>query len=316
MTTMKPILVNYKKSRLELHQEQGTPQVQEAWQREHDEIQRALERICGHLELSGLAYRAIYRADLEDESLTADDFSLIVSVGGDGTALEAASCSQGVPILGINPRTENSVGFYCPTRLDRFEMTLEDALEARISPVALQRIKVTSLAAGGAPQTLGRPALNDIFLSHYKPSGPTWYDLTIGGETHLHVNSGLLIATPAGTTGWAKQMRGAYLPLDSQLLEFRTNMAYDSRKVKRKWLRGLVAPGVRLEVTSRLRKGELAIDGHHRTYEFGYGDRFIIEHAEHPALFYGMSEWKRKKEYWMYAAISMPWRLAFTQFQA
>lgn len=159
--------------------------------------------------------REFYRFLVSDQKLNihpaglfdGDDFSvdMVISLGGDGTFLKAASRvgDKNIPILGINT---GRLGFLADISPDEMETTFEEiyaghyAVEERsvlqlvcndkhlqFSPFALNEIAV--LKRDSSSMISIRTAINGAFLTTYQadgliistPTGSTAYSLSVGG---------------------------------------------------------------------------------------------------------------------------------------
>lgn len=73
-----------------------------------------LERTREALDMAGIEHELFYRAELTSENIA--DRDLVISVGGDGTFLEAShAVPTGIPMLGVNSDPERSTGFFSAT---------------------------------------------------------------------------------------------------------------------------------------------------------------------------------------------------------
>ncbi len=75
---------------------------------------QTLERTREALDQEGIVHDLFYRAELTSENIS--DCDLVISVGGDGTFLEAShAVPPGIPMLGVNSDPERSTGFFSAT---------------------------------------------------------------------------------------------------------------------------------------------------------------------------------------------------------
>src|ERR1044072_8455172 len=125
----------------------------------------------------------------------APDAALCIALGGDGTILHGlrAYADRGVPVFGVN---FGEVGFLATIHPDGIEAGLERALRGDFDTLALPGIEMT---ANDEPHL----AMNDV--SFHRKQGLRVADLAIdvGDEEAGRVRcDGLVIATPAGSTGY------------------------------------------------------------------------------------------------------------------
>lgn len=263
---MTEVLVVYKKSVYELYSSSQDKELREfmaeastdveRMKRSHEAQQKSLETIVAGLSRAGISHEAIYRGELEKRGVGSKD--LVISVGGDGTFLEVSHyiLSPEVPILGVNPDTNTSTGFFTYATAENFATVME-AIENGKAPITvLNRLEV--ILNG---KKLPEPVLNDILVAHTNPAAMTRYTLVADGVATDVRSSGLLVCTAAGSTAWMYQENGTVIPLSS------TEMQYFSRGVRG----GKPQLAGQLEVQSHTRQGRLYIDGAHLTHDFTIG---------------------------------------------
>lgn len=136
---------------------------------------------------------------------------LVVTLGGDGTLLHAASLfSRGhgalPPFVSLAMGT---VGFLTPLTAARdVAVALERALEGGGAPVAMRdRLTVevvTRAGSGGGGSALRTHAVNEVVVHRSASAFAPSFDCRLGGR-QLNTGSadGLIIATPTGSTAYA-----------------------------------------------------------------------------------------------------------------
>ena len=142
-------------------------------------------------------------------------FDLMISIGGDGTILRAATFVRdlGIPILGINA---GRLGFLAKVQKENINAFLQLVLERRytISERTLLELQITP--DEGKIPTLNF-AMNEVTVSRKDTTSM----ITI--ETHLdneyltsYWADGLIVATPTGTTGYSLSCGGPVLTPDAK----------------------------------------------------------------------------------------------------
>lgn len=137
-------------------------------------------------------------------------FDLMISIGGDGTILRAATFVRdlGIPILGINA---GRLGFLAKVQKENINAFLQLVLEKHytISERTLLALQIT-------PDEGQIPALNFAMNEVTVSRKDTTSMITI--ETHLdneyltsYWADGLIVATPTGTTGYSLSCGGPVL---------------------------------------------------------------------------------------------------------
>ncbi|MBT3406273.1 hypothetical protein HN419_03830 [Candidatus Woesearchaeota archaeon] len=258
---MNSALVVYKKSSFELYGNSPDKDVRDFLKSTNSDVKtmrtsadtqrRTLDHVLDVLQRSGVQHRAIYRADLEQV-----DEDLVIAVGGDGTFLEVSHYVTTTPVLGVNSDPQNSVGFFMSTNREKFEQAWQNIETAKRNE--LSRLELT---LEGKP--LQQLALNDVLVAHSNPAATTRYIL----NTKEYKNSGLLVCTAAGSTGWMYEENGKVMPLESTKLQY----------VHRGTRNATPQYAEQLQVHSLTRQGTLYVDGNHLEYDFTLGKELIIK---------------------------------------
>ena len=131
----------------------------------------------------------------------ADSCDLVVVLGGDGTLLSVARHLVGreIPVVGINM---GKVGFLAEIPKDAWEEHVQALLDGK---VALKRRLALSCTVERNGETVFRGvAANDFVISRGALARVVHLDLEVNGEPMGMVRSdGIIIASPAGSTGYA-----------------------------------------------------------------------------------------------------------------
>ncbi len=138
----------------------------------------------------------------EGRDFTAD---MVISIGGDGTFLKAASRvgDKGIPILGINT---GRLGFLADISPDEMEITLD---EIYLNKYIVEARSVLQLQCDN-PRLQREPfALNEIaVLKHDSSSMITIHTAINGAPLTTYQADGLVIATPTGSTAYSLSVGG------------------------------------------------------------------------------------------------------------
>jgi NAD+ kinase len=134
-------------------------------------------------------------AGLEVDTPPAADASLCVALGGDGTILRALRAYARTPVA-VFAVNFGEVGFLSTVEPDRMSEGFEQALAGTLDVLTLPAIEADGLAGSHL-------ALNDLSL-HRKVGGRVAeLSYAVGGEEIGSVRcDGLVVATPAGSTGY------------------------------------------------------------------------------------------------------------------
>lgn len=226
---------------------------------------QTLERTREALDQEGIVHDLFYRAELTSENIS--DCDLVISVGGDGTFLEAShAVPPAIPMLGVNSDPERSTGFFSATDADG----ISDFIR-RLAEHERTTINRLGVVIDGEPQ--GPPVLNDVLFAHPNPAATTRYRMiapVAASETERATrNSGLLVCTAAGSSGWMFQEHGQLMRLDDQ------RMQYLQRGMRNSSPTLTDAPCVELE--SLTRRGRIFIDGDRTTIPLTLGQILKIQ---------------------------------------
>lgn len=137
---------------------------------------------------------------------TSEEYGLVVSLGGDGTLLRAASAVgyTGVPIVGIS---YGHLGFLTSARPSELFETVERALagEMHVSHRATLDVEASFLRAGGdTAYVTHRFGLNDLSISHGVLGDMLEFEVSVSGN-HIDTlrGDGFVVSTATGSTGYA-----------------------------------------------------------------------------------------------------------------
>jgi NAD+ kinase len=247
--------------------------------RNHEVTRVARAAVERTLRRAGLEVRSAWRGRLPAR-LRGD---LIVSVGGDGTFLEAARHNAaGAPMLGVNSDPGHSVGSYCGATLASLPETLERMLAGRARPLALHRLAV---AVNGVPRR--GAVLNDVLFAHRNPAATAHYSIEVDGRTEEHKSSGVWIATASGSTAAVHAAGGRVLPRGSRRFEYLVREPYGERG-RCRLTGGVLGPERRIVITPHVRDAAAFLDGPHVRVPLTFGDRLEIAAAAAPLPVYAL----------------------------
>ncbi len=140
-------------------------------------------------------------------------FDILLSIGGDGTILRAATFvrNSGIPIIGINA---GRLGFLATVPQDNITEFLQLILEKRYT---ISHRTLISVESSIKNQDFDRInfALNEITVSRKDTTSMITIETALNGE---YLNSywadGLIISTPTGSTGYSLSCGGPVLTPD------------------------------------------------------------------------------------------------------
>ena len=146
-----------------------------------------------------------------------DDFDadMVISIGGDGTFLKAASRvgDKGIPILGINT---GRLGFLADISPDEMEDTF---LEIYSNRYRIEERSVLQVKCSGKGQLHEPYALNEIAVLKRDSSSMISIHTTVNGAPlNTYQADGLIIATPTGSTAYSLSVGGPIIVPQSKTI--------------------------------------------------------------------------------------------------
>ena len=183
------------------------------------------------------------------------DVDFVISIGGDGTFLRAASMvgSKGTPIIGVNT---GRLGFLADIHPDEIDHAIAEIVDGRyaVEPHAVIMVEADGEIIEGSPF-----ALNDIAVLKRDNAAMISVRTCINGEYLVTYQAdGLIVSTPTGSTAYGLSNGGPIIVPDADILCL-TPVAPHSLNV-----RPIVINDdseITLEVESRSHNFLVAIDG-------------------------------------------------------
>jgi NAD+ kinase len=242
----------------------------------HEEHLASIEAVKVELGKRGIAFRFIPRIDLERPVA---DVDMMISLGGDGTFLDASHFLDDIPILGVNSSSSSSFGHFCLSNADNFGAALDRIMTGDLEPLAILRLELT---LNGTP-VAERP-LNEVLLAHNHPAATSRYYIEIDGFKEEQRSSGMWIATAAGSTGSLRSAGGVVKDITDPTFQYIVREPYVRPHETFKFMHGVLGRDKTIEVVSQMRTGTLYIDGQHIEYRFGLGDKLVIKASTHDLM--------------------------------
>src|SRR5262249_5291908 len=198
------------------------------------------------------------------------DVDLVISVGGDGTFLDASHYVESIPLLGTNSSRSSSFGHFCLANQGNLGRILDEIQSGELEPLPLLRLE---LELNGS--TLPELVLNEVLICHSNPAGTSRYFLEISDVREEQRSGGIWVGTPAGSTGALRAAGAPLLPIDAQLIEYVVRDPGPRPKDNWQLLGGTLPRHTKIRAVSQMRTGALFIDGQHIDYAFGLGDELV-----------------------------------------
>ena len=216
------------------------------------------------------------KADLSGlEVFEGNNFSadMVLSIGGDGTFLKAASRvgKKEIPILGINT---GRLGFLADVLPDQMEDAFDEIYQGNYlaEPRRVLKLTCNGHVLKGYPY-----GLNEIAVLKRDTSSMITIHAYINGEPlNVYQADGLVISTPTGSTGYSLSVGGPILVPQSGTISL-TAVAPHSLKVRPIVIRDDWE--ITLDVESRSHNFLIAVDGRSETCR--EGTRLTIKRADY-----------------------------------
>lgn len=296
--TNKKISLVYKNSRLAFIKEQGThreiarlkdpkdPLSQELKQAHENHLQ-CLKHLCAVLDNMAWPYSLICRPDIKAEDI---EGNFVITVGGDGTLLDASHYCKSSPILGVNSDPERSSGALCIATRENFKDLLQEIRAGTLKPSPIERLSITR--EGRLEKIV---ALNDVLYCHKNPAAMSRFSLLTNEYSEAHRASGVWIASAAGSTGGIFSSGSPYLPIESKQGLFRVREPFWSDKQAPKLLAGSISASKSLKLQSTMTEGRIYIDGPHKYLDLLLGECVIFAISEYPLWLFNSEILNKKR---------------------
>ncbi len=234
----------------------------------HEEHLATIEAVKTELDKRSIDFQFIARIDLK---FPVHNVDLMISVGGDGTFLDASHFLEDIPLLGVNSSKSSSFGHFCLANQSNFGEIIDSIHSGELAPSDVLRLE---LELNG--KVLRERPLNEILLAHNHPAATSRYLLEIGGIREEQRSSGLWIGTPAGSTGSLRSAGGEVQQITEATFQYVVREPCVRPGEADKLLRGYLRKDQAIDIVSQMRTGAIYIDGQHIEYPFALGDRLVV----------------------------------------
>jgi len=238
---------------------------------QHYKTLKAVEAILKRLKLP-------YQKCSRGSSVNYSKYDLVITIGGDGTFLEAARHVRKQIMLGVNSDPKRSVGrFSCATAKD-FKFVFLRMLNGKAKIKNLNRLQ---LELSDNPKTKIE-VLNDVLVCHESPAALSRYYITVNGATEEQRGSGVWVSTAIGSTGAIYSAGGKPLARTDKRVQYLARELLRSNNVKYRLRGGVVAIKSPIIIKSRMRLGKIFIDGAHISLPLSFGNFAKISISPYP----------------------------------
>ena len=159
---------------------------------ENEIFQNSLQSV--QLQLSKIIKNKIVERNFVSSFIFSEN-QLIIVIGQDGLVANTAKYSKNIPIIAVNPDKERFDGVLLPFDVNDFTRGVENVITKQYNSKTM-RFAEAKLNDG---QRL--LAFNDLFIgasTHISAK----YKISFNDNVEEHSSSGLIVSTPAGSTGW------------------------------------------------------------------------------------------------------------------
>jgi NAD+ kinase len=146
-----------------------------------------------------------------------DSFDMLISIGGDGTILRAATLvrDSGIPILGINA---GRLGFLATVQKENIDEFLQIVIDKKYTLSKRTLLSLTSIPKNESLEDINF-AMNEITVSRKDTTSMITIDTYLNDEfLNSYWADGLIVSTPTGSTGYSLSCGGPILTPDVKSL--------------------------------------------------------------------------------------------------
>jgi len=229
------------------------------------------------LESLSLKYKVVNRNRL-NKKIKAD---LVVSIGGDGTALAVSHFLDRVPLLAVNSSPKISTGFFCLANSKTFSRHLKNIVTGKRKYREIPRMEVRING-----KRLPYLALNEILFASRLQGDTARYYVRAGSSEEFQKSSGVWVATGAGSTAAIYSAGGKKASPFSKGIQYLVREPFRYSKTRYRLLRGFLNPGKKLTLISEMDQGMIFIDGAKLHYRVPQHAKITVQGAAKPLRIY------------------------------
>lgn len=235
--------------------------------------------VCNLIKREGLYFKYHWKNSLKPSDLK--DIDLVISIGGDGTALSSSHYLTEKPLLAVNSDPNKSEGALTTLNINDINSKLDEIKSNNYNIELLERIEVF------INNKLQNPlALNEIFMANEKAYLISKYKLRIMKNNNFieeeQRSSGLIFSTGTGSTAWFKSAGGEPFSAQETYIKMFVREPYFGRLGKFSIVNETINEKEEIEVTAKT-KMVLAIDSI-REFRLKEGDKVRIKISKWPLL--------------------------------
>ena len=242
-------------------------------------VHNALEQLTVSLDEARLPYeiisRGLYWPKLKE-------VSVVMTVGGDGTVLEASHhlLTDKIPLIGIRS-SAMSVGLLCACSQANVPSLVKQLKEDGLSYLKVQRLCAEITYAQSGTKIVTDPILNDFLFANKSPALTSRYNVTYKQVSEDQKSSGVWVSTAIGSTAAIGAAGGKLLSREDKRSQFLVRELYQRQNHKKLVLdsRLFDSDSDRLAITNHNDEAMLALDGQHGLISLTFGDHIVFKKA-------------------------------------
>jgi NAD+ kinase len=223
----------------------------------------------------GIYLQEKFGATIECERFTSikdigDDLVCLLSVGGDGTFLEASqfAVEHDIPILGIN---FGRLGFLAQVPANEIEPALDDLFEHRYT---IEKRSLISVHDGETENFISN-ALNEVTVQRNSPT-MIKTTVTVNGELlSSYWSDGILVSTPTGSTAYSLSAGGPLMLPDTHNFII-TPIAPHNLNIRPI----IISDASKIAVNVISRKGNAVLSVDNKMYEIVSGTKITVKKSQ------------------------------------
>ncbi len=205
-----------------------------------------------------------------------DNVDLVITAGGDGTFIKAASFLNDTLIIGINSEPELSEGFL--TSIHENEMHyLKEMISGKYKIIERERAEVK--INGNKIIDL---ALNDVYVGSKLQFHTSRYIIELKDTKEEQRSSGVLVSTGSGSTAWYESAGGKPFHYTDKKLKFLVREPYTQRIFRPEILTGEINEKEKINFESKRYDGGIISVDSFKMYDFNLGDKAEIKMSNKP----------------------------------
>jgi NAD+ kinase len=251
----------------------------------HGRHHAALRTVQKALSEEGLEWDCVLRSGLQRLGKLDRKYQCVVTVGGDGTFLDASHHVSKIPVLGVNSDPPRSVARFSGCDETTFLDMFRKYLYGLIRPLPTARLEF--FINGRRQKWL---VLNDLLIAASNPAGTSRYLLRAKGKSENQLSSGVWISTAAGSTAANLSAGGRPLSVTERRFQFVVREAYRRPGNPYHLLKGVLNPSQTLQIVSYMPEGCVFVDGSNLAVPFRLGDRLLVRYSKYPLNVIGLKK--------------------------